>query len=146
MSVDIDIEVDLGDAMRRLESMKLRATNFRPVFWYARAELEKANAANFTANGLPVGGWAPRDTGTIYGWPMLRKSGQLFSSLINLRGAPNDIGRTQAIFGTNVEYAKFHQMGTRHMPKRQIVYEPFGFATRLANVAADYVADGVVPD
>lgn len=144
MSVRLRVDVNLSDAMHRLDGMSGRASNFRPIFWVARGELERANIENFTSHGLPVGGWAPRTR--EYAWPIMRKSGALFSSLANLRGAPNDIGRKSAIFGTNVEYAKFHQRGTRHMPKRAVVFEPPLFAQRLGVMAAEYVADGVVPD
>lgn len=141
----IHIEVDAEEALRMLENMKLRATNFKPIFWYAQKELEIANAANFTSNGLPVGGWAPRQGESSYGWPLMRRTGKLFQSLTSLRGAPNNIDRMEATFGTNVEYAKFHQRGTFHMPKRQVVFEPPLFARRLGVAAAEYVTDGLVP-
>lgn len=144
MPLRMNVDVDMTNIYRELNEMSRRATDFRPVFRYARQELEKANAANFTAAGLPVGGWAPRQQ--PYAWPIMRKTGALFRSLTSLRGAPNDIGRTTAIFGTNVEYAKFHQRGTSQMPKRMVVFEPPLFAQRLGIVAAEYVADGVVPD
>lgn len=144
MPVRIRVDVDAADTNRLLNNMSRRSTDFRPVFRYARQELEKANAKNFTAAGLPVGGWAPRSQ--PYAWPIMRKTGALFRSLTSLRGAPNDIGRKTAIFGTNVEYAKFHQRGTSQMPKRMVVFEPPLFAQRLGVVAAEYVTDGVVPD
>jgi len=144
MMINLRIDVDDAEAQRQLTNMKLRATNFRPVFWYAREELEKANAANFTSSGLPVGGWDPEEE--LDSTPVMRETGKLFRSLTFLRGRPNDIGRMEAVFGTNVEYAKFHQTGTRFMPKRQIVFEPPLFAQRLGAVAARYVAEGVVPD
>jgi phage gpG-like protein len=50
----------------------------------------------------------------------------------------------KATFGTDVEYAKFHQYGTTNMAKRQIIFEPTGFGERLAIIAADYVSDGRV--
>jgi phage gpG-like protein len=143
MDIRARIDVDVSKAMSHLDGMSGRASNFRPIFWYAQAELELANAANFNTNGLPSGGWAPRTQ--VYTWPIMRKTGALFSSLTSLRGAPNDIGRKQAIFGTTVEYARFHQEGTRHLPKRLVVFEPPLFAKRLALAAAEYVADGVVP-
>lgn len=143
MGVTLRIDVDAADTERHLESMMLRASNFRGVFWYARQELEAANAENFTAHGLPSGGWAPRTQ--VYAWPIMRRTGALFSSLTSLRGAPNDIGRTAATFGTNVEYAQYHQRGTFKMPKRLVVFEPFGFGERVGMVAAEYVAEGVLP-
>lgn len=66
-------------------------------------------------------------------------------SLTNLFGPPNDIDATSATFGTRVEYAKFHQYGTKYMPARKIVFEPRGFANDLASKAATYVANGVGP-
>lgn len=144
VNIRLNIDVDMDDTMRMLNGMEGRSTNFRPVFWYARSELEKANAANFTSSGLPVGGWAPRSQ--PYAWPIMRQTGALFRSLTSMRGAPNDIGRKSAIFGTNVEYAKYHQRGTWKMPKRAVVFEPPLFARRLGIVAAQYVVDGSVPD
>lgn len=145
MPFTISIEVDAAETIQMLENMKLRSTNFKPIFWYAEKELKLANAANFTSSGLPVGGWAPRDGESSYAWPLMIRTGKLFQSLSTLRGAPNNIDRMEATFGTNVEYAKFHQFGTRNMPKRQVVFEPPLFAKRLGVAAAKYVTDGLVP-
>lgn len=135
--VRIDIDVDIDDAIDMLNRMDQRAKNFRPVFGWARRELQRANRENFTSNGLPTGGWDPRTRD--YAWPLLRKSGKLFRSLSSLRGAPNEISPTFAIFGTSIEYAKFHQTGTRDMPKRQIVFSPPGFAKELGREAARHI-------
>jgi phage gpG-like protein len=72
------------------------------------------------------------------------RSGDLMGSLTSLTGPPNDIGRTSASFGTDVEYARFHQSGTRHMPARKVVYEPIGFARQFGSRAADWIVDGVI--
>lgn len=145
MYVSLDIEVDgIAEVLRKLEAMELRATNFRPVFWWAREELARANARNFASNGLPVGGWAPRDASIDYAWAPLVRTGRLSESLTTLAGPPNDIGRNSATFGTNVEYARFHQSGTRHMPARRIVFEPVGFAREVGSRAADWIVDGIV--
>lgn len=69
-------------------------------------------------------------------------SRKLFNSLRNLNGPANSIRLKQATFGTDVEYAKFHQYGTSKMPKRQLVYEPRGFASRIALLSARHVVDG----
>lgn len=151
MDIRLKVDVDISTAMSQLNGMSARSANFKPVFRVARGELEQANRENFATGGLPVGGWAPQDVndGTNvrgYGWPILRRTGRLFSSLTNLRGAPNDMGRNSAVFGTNVEYAKFHQQGTDDMPRRLVVFEPSMFAERLGFIAAEYVADGMLPD
>lgn len=133
----VNVTVDDSSAQRLLKGMQRRSTNFGPVFKEARKMLEQANRENFTSNGLPVGGWKPHEEPE--GWPMLRRSGKLFNSLANLRGSPNDIGLRSAIFGTKVEYAKFHQNGTEDLPKRLIVFEPVGFKLRLGEKAADHI-------
>ena len=150
MSIDIDIDVDMADAMRRLNGIQARSLDFTAVLRWAGSELEKANARNFAANGLPSGGaWDPLDPGyarwkssNFPGRSTLVRTGNLFRSLTSMKGAPNYIARTTAEFGTAVEYAKFHQYGTRKMPKRQIVFEPPLFAKRLAEKSADYMANG----
>jgi len=144
VKVKIDIDCDADDVIRRLEGMKLRATNFKPLFWYARLELQRANAENFGAGGLPTGSkWEPRTR--PYPWPLMIRTGKLMDSLLSLFGPPNNIDNTNAQFGTSVEYAKFHQYGTTKMPKRKIVFEPRGFARDLAEKAASYVANARVP-
>jgi len=144
MRVRVDIDCNAEKAIQRLENMELRSRQFRPLFWYARAQLALANYSNFTAGGLPSGRrWEPRTK--PYAWPLMRQTGSLMSSLTSLFGPPNDIDDMHAEFGTNVEYAKFHQYGTTKMPARKIVFEPRGFARDLANKAAAYVANGVAP-
>jgi phage gpG-like protein len=142
-TIDINIDCDNDDAMRRLMNMKLRAKNFRPIFEYGRSRLQLANAENFSTGGLPSGGWEPRRQPEP--WPLMRRTGSLMRSLTNLFGPPNDIDATSARFGTKVEYAKFHQYGTTKMPARKIIFEPRGFANDLASKAAAYVANGATP-
>ena len=142
MKVNIDIDCDAEEAIRRLTNMSLRSKNFKPLFYYAQAELRKANASNFAAGGLPAanGPWQPRREPKP--WPLMIRTGKLLASLSSLFGPPNSVGMTEAVFGTRVEYAKFHQYGTTRMPARKIVFEPRGFALDLATKAANYVANG----
>ena len=135
--VRIEIDVDIDDAMRFLQGMDRRAKDFRMAFEWARRELAKANAENFTARGLPSGGWDPRKRD--YAWPIMRKSGALFRSLSSLTGPANRIGLNTAQFGTTIEYAKFHQYGTRKMAARKVVFEPRGFAGELGEKAAKHI-------
>lgn len=143
--VRLEIECDAASAIARMEAMAARTLNFKPIFYYAQVELQKANAENFGAGGLPAanGPWAPRVRPAP--WPLMIRTGKLMSSLTSLFGPPNNIGLTEAEFGTRVEYAKFHQYGTSKMPKRQIVFEPAGFSRDLASRAAKYVANGLMP-
>ena len=135
-SIRYEVDVDLSGIRAAL----VRAKTFRPALEKARIRLARANAENFTSNGLPVGGWAPRQSD--YGWPIMRRTGQLFSQLSTLRGAPNFVGNNEASFGTNVEYAKFHQYGTMHMPKRQILFEPVGFTAEMGEDMLDWMLRG----
>jgi len=140
MKIHLDISCDADAAIARLQSMQNRSQDFRPVLRDARSTLEKANESNFATGGLPVGGWKPRTRD--YAWPIMKRSGKLLSSLTNLRGNPNKIEKTEAEFGTSVEYAKFHQYGTERMPARKIVFNPTGFSEDLARKAAKWVVRG----
>lgn len=152
MAIRVDVEVNAGEAIRYLQRAEMRADNVTPVFEWAKNELERSNRANFAANGLPAGrAWRPLDaeygswkSERFPGAGMLVRSGKLFRSLTDLKGAGNVIRPRSAEFGTTVEYAKFHQQGTRHMPKRQIVFEPPLFARRLASRTADWIVEGDV--
>jgi phage gpG-like protein len=145
LSVDIDIDVDMKEALLRLNTMKLRSKNFTPLFMYAKKMLELANAENFATGGLPVGGWAPRRDNKSYTHPPLAgPTGKLMRSLTSLFGPPNVITPTFANFGTNVEYAKFHQYGTTKMPARKIIFEPRGFSEDLSRKAANYIVNGTL--
>lgn len=146
---EIRIKVDAAKAILRLRMMKKRANDMRPVLWRAKQWLRFANEENFRQGGLPSGGWSPLDP-QYAGWkrihepgaPQMVRTGRLFRSLTMLEGSPNRIDVMDATFGTSIEYAKFHQYGTSKMPKRKVVYEPIGFASRFGEVAATYVCHG----
>jgi phage gpG-like protein len=145
----IKITVDAKKAIARMVVMKKRANDMRPVLWRAKQWLRFANEENFRQAGLPSGGWSPLDP-EYSAWKNLRepgagtmiRTGRLFRSLTSLDAPPNKIDIMEATFGTKVEYAKFHQYGTTRMPKRKVVYEPLGFASRFGEVAATYVCHG----
>lgn len=142
---------DLEEVRDYLDDIKERTEDFRHVFRRMRDDLEDQWKKNFLTNGSLVGGWAPLDK-EYAAWksvhfpgatPMIR-TGKLFRSLADLRGAPNEINKMSATFGTNIKYAEFHQYGTKNMAKREVVFEPFNFAQKWTDVAADYIMDGKV--
>lgn len=135
--LNIRIRVDMGDTLRDLDKMFVRSQSFRPVFEWARQELGRQNAKNFTSQGLPVGGWAPAEPPDQ--WDTMRDTGALFNSLSTLTGPPNDIRDRSATFGTSIDYAGYHQSGTRDMPQREIVFEPRGFARDLGDKIGDWI-------
>jgi phage gpG-like protein len=131
--------------------MKDRLQNMRPVFEIAKSKLENHNAENFASNGLPVGGWKPLDAQyaswkTVHfpGTPPMVRTGKLLESVTNLsNSAVNIIGDMSATFGTDVEYAKFHQYGTSKMAKRKIIFTPEGFAHDIGQKAVNYAVNGI---
>jgi phage gpG-like protein len=155
--ITIDLEIDAEDAIDRMKDIKKRLKNLKPVFRWARDEIEKANAMNFAAGGLPnANRWPKRDEDSLYGsWSVKRvsrfgfrpvmmvRTGNLFSSLTRVSDhSIRVIDKTSAEFGTDVEYAKFHQYGTSKMPKRKIVYTPQSFPRDLASKVGEFIVDG----
>jgi hypothetical protein len=57
-----------------------------------------------------------------------------------------DVGARDATLTIDSEIASFHQYGSRkgNLPKREIVFEPPGFAGRLGTRIAKFVVDGEV--
>lgn len=148
--VDIDISIrGLESMIASLEQKAVRAQDFSPIFPKAKAEIALSTAANFTSNGLMVGGWAPLDA--EYGsWKMTRfpgapplvRTGRLFASLTGENMASVSMKPKSFTIGTNVEYAKFHQYGTTKMAKRKILFVPAEFSKKFANDAASWVNTG----
>lgn len=149
MTVRVRVRVNARRAILYLMMMEERARDFRPVFRWAKRELQKMNRDNFTTQGLPVGGWSPLNADyaawkstNFPGRPIMQATGRLRDSLVRLDGPANQIDLTKAQFGTDVEYARFHQYGTTRMPKRQIVFEPKGFARTLAEHTGEHIVYG----
>ena len=129
-----------------------RAQSFAPAYRWARREMIRWNASNFATLGEASGKpWNALDT-EYQAWkiahhgavPTMIRTGDLYRDLITLRGGPNHIGHKSAAFGTNIEYAHFHQTGTRHMPQREIVFVPKRFAESLGEKMAEHVVEGNV--
>jgi phage gpG-like protein len=149
--VHIDLDWDPSKMRDEVTDMDDRSNKFRPVFIRMREYFERHWSENFLANGLAVGGWRPLDaeyaawkSTHIPGAPPMIRSGSLFNSIRSLRGAPNEIRRDSATFGTNIKYAKFHQYGTTKMPKREFIYEPVNFRRDWGDRIANYIKDGNV--
>jgi phage gpG-like protein len=138
-------EDDVKDYMDEIQK---RAKNLKPVFHWAKRELEKANAENFTSNGLPSGGWKPLEAeyaawkmSRFPGQPTLIRGGGLFKSLTSFNSKDIDINDTTATFSTSIEYAKFHQYGTSKMPSRKVIFEPQTFSEEFAEKITKHVVD-----
>jgi phage gpG-like protein len=148
-AVLINLKIDIDPTMDKFKDMEKRARDFSPVWRWAKRSLERSFSENFRSGGSLVGGWDPLDVGYASwkrknhpGNPKLRITGKLFRSVRNLDGGVNKINKLDATFGTDVEYAKFHQYGTTKMPARKIVFEPAGFSRELNDKMRDYVVYG----
>jgi len=147
----VHVDIDTEDVEELLDDMKKRTRKMKPVFYWAKRELETRYAANFTANGLPSGGWSPLSpqyaswkATNVPGAPPMVRTGKLFRSVTELENSRvNAVTDTRAEFGTDVEYAKFHQYGTSKMAKRRVIFTPAGFSRDLGKTMARYVAYGV---
>ncbi len=154
MANEIKITVSQRDKERiklYFRNMRRRSLNFNAQLRWARDELKKANRANFATKGLASGKpWNKLDT-EYQSWkiqrygnlPTMVREGDLYRDLTTLAGRVNHIGLKSATFGTDLEYAKFHQTGTRFMPARKIVFIPKTFARGLADEVAEYLVYGV---
>lgn len=140
--------VDTTEVKILFADMRMRMTTYQDVWLKSKQYLRAAHAANFTSGGLAVGGWAPLQPETAawkvkHGYPVapLIGSGELFRSVAMMSGPPNEMRPKSMTYGTNVDYAKFHQYGAprAHLPKRQIIFEPPGFAEMVAEEVADHI-------
>lgn len=147
MSIEM---VGLARTKMYFRNMVRRTNNFRSELRWARDELKKANRRNFATQGAASGEpWNKLDT-EYQSWkierygalPTMIRSGDLYRDLTTLAGRVNHIGFKSATFGTDLEYAKFHQHGTRFMPARKIVFVPKDFARQLGEKVGEYVVYG----
>lgn len=99
-----------------------------------------------------------REVGFIY--PILKRKGNLEKSLTskNDKNAVFFAGRNTMVMGTNVDYAQFHQTGTKKMPQRKVIFIDGGPAEKSrdaavngrlevwTNIIEDYVAQVITGD
>jgi phage gpG-like protein len=136
---------------RYIRGIMRRSLNFNAQLRWARDEIRKANRANFATEGSASGKpWNALDLeyqswkiAHYGGLPTLVREGDLFRQLTTLSGRVNHVGIKHATFGTDQDFAAFHQMGTRFMPARKIVFVPKGFAHDLGKEVADYLVYGM---
>ena len=149
---DSKITVDTRELQKLIGQVNIRKRNFRPVWASAMKDLEQAHQRLFQTAGAPVGGWQPLEANSFYskrsrGYGnegILIRTGTLEDSLSSARHSEGvrDMGPTSMEFGTKVEYAKFHQTGTRYMHEREVVYVPRTFASDTGNKAASWLIAG----
>lgn len=150
LDVRIKIKIyGLDEIKDNLKNIDKRMKDLRPVWPKANNSLKGYLVANFTAQGLPSGGWAPLDAEygswkirNFPGMPMLVKEGGLFSRIA--QGPDLDGNKRNATFSFGGQIAKFHQYGTTHMPARQIIFTPERWVKDVAEMITEYIVEGKI--
>lgn len=121
MTVEVSIsEHGSAAAARHLVELGVRAEFVGPAYEELAAIFHADEERRFTLQGP---GWKPLADVTVQqkgGDRIMVDSGTLRRSLTTAAGVDRVEGDTVK-FGTDVEYARFHQYGTVNMPRRQVV-------------------------
>lgn len=148
------IKVDTKELKAYARRVARRQVNLRPVWGKVFDELADAHVQNFQTGGAMVGGWAPLTSRYFnekfaqgYGRSTMVREGTLKDALTGFRGRGSETaqGLTSAFWGIDtspdspISYASFHQMGTRNMMQRQIVFVPLNFAKQVGDMAAEHI-------
>lgn len=111
--IEIEIKADTSRFNRAMADFPVRIAQAQSrILWYVgQAVASRAQQAFRTASFRPSP-WAPRKDKKAK-HPLLIRSGNLRQS-ITWRFKSNDT----VVAGTSTKYARYHQMGTKHMPAR----------------------------
>jgi hypothetical protein len=150
-TIKVNVDVDTSE----LAAMRRNMGSYREPLMEGIAFLRTAFGNNFDSSGSMVGGWAPLAPSTS-AWrakngippfaPILVNNGTLRTAVLMGRG---DVGAKDATLTIESEIASFHQYGSRkgNLPKREIVFEPPGFADLMARrIRAHIVPDSYAND
>lgn len=135
-TVSITVSTDTSE----LSAMRRNMGSYREPLMEGVSFLRTTFGTNFDSSGSMVGGWAPLAP-TTQAWrakhgippvaPILVNNGSLRMAVLMGRG---DVGARDATLTIESDIAPFHQYGSlkTHLPKREIVFEPPGFADLMA--------------
>ena len=116
-----------------------------------RYDLAKEKSAAFANQSTPDGqAWAPPAKATQQRKglnPILVSTGALRASLVDVGGADNidEVTSHELIYGTGIDYATFHETGTKFMPARPVIGMSTATLNQLAIRIADTTAAATVP-
>ena len=156
VDVLVTVDIDNDEAQDRLQAMRDRAKNLKPVLRWAGEKLERAYSANFSTMGsfsaraMLKGAWPPLSpayaawkTSRFPGAPMLVRSGALFKEVTTISSNPaSSMGDMEAEFAVVGKVPKFHQYGTERMPARKIIFVPRTFDQDVADVTGKFIKFG----
>lgn len=122
------------------------AGRYQPVLNTIMADMETSHAEYFQQQRSPGGSaWpalAPRTIKEKGHSRILYRTGRLMESLTrrttdSIRESYDELRNHGISFGTSVEYATFHQEGTRRMPQREHVGTNDDQLTKICELVAD---------
>lgn len=153
----ISLAIDLDAAKERYEGMEERLKDLRPVWEYAHRGFVLEEEEAFSTEGAHFGNgekWAPLSPSYAASKPpvpppygILYRTGRMHRSVTN-DSDPDNIKimtASAAMFGTKVEYAKYHQEGTGKMPARVFVKARETYRKLLIRAMATYAVRGQLP-
>lgn len=149
INVRVEVDVDgLDQTSEYLNDVKSRMKDLRPVWPKLHESLKSYMIGNFTAQGLPSGGWKPLDAEyaswkakNFPGAPMLVQSGGLFRQV--MKGPKLEGMMRGARFQFTGKVARFHQYGTTEMPARPILFAPEKWVDEAAEEVGNYIVEGL---
>lgn len=139
----------LGDELVKnmLDGMMDRARNLIPAWRRFAGVLRRHNRAQFLTQGVQGGRpWKPLEP-HYAAWKLKRYGPKLILQregdlMEDLTGTPMGVERyfpQMAEFGTDVDYATFHDTGTRYMPARKPLVVTPGLRSELERLVSDHV-------
>lgn len=145
LAEELNSAAELGGILLDVDQ-KFQHCDYKPALNEFVGVLEREHAANWDGRHSPAGEpWAPLSEYTIqkkgHDKPLVL-SGALREAMANRNGQGHigevfDHGLT---YGTDIEYAAFHQDGTSRIPQREFA----GMSEAVLNDFVDTVADHVV--
>lgn len=130
MRLEIDV---FGDTQLARELLRFgdRATDMSPAFEEIADNFLLNEERQFSTQGSYASGrWAPLAPSTVTGKakagldPRTLHATRTLRNSLSRQGAPGNVREIKSdemFVGTSVEYARYHQMGTKHMPRRRPV-------------------------
>lgn len=141
-------EHGVSRAVFDLEQLGVRGKDVRPIARKIRRLFQQSSRRRFERKGP---GWPPladstREKKQMLGQDprLMRVTNRLFKSLTATSG-PDQYDQAdpeRLVFGTTVEYARFHQFGTQMMPMRQLQDLTLGERRQVDKLVLDWISRG----
>lgn len=110
---DVEVSGD-GATIKNLSKIAGKSANLGPAFKQISSDLLKSHQINFQSQGTRFGSrWPARKY--VYPWQILNKTGKLS------QGFKGTSTNNSATVTNTVSYAKYHQLGTKRLPVRNLI-------------------------